>query len=198
MDEEPNSVPRMGKRMELMESLVKRMEAPVSWQVFSKILMEVLEQFGIYLCHLSWGKEMLHGVAKKTYRCIFSFYLYASMTFPSLSPGSSRQAMAPTQTIGSTWVWPIDGGKKRNTVCKTQLGIPSPAWDPLRAGPRWVLQEGILGAARIWEEIKGSDIQVGKKLHFWKTIPSLNGVPMMGKRGLGTYPPYNIDIRYKK
>ena len=62
-----------------------------------------LEQFGIYLCHLSWGKEMLHGVAKKTYRCIFSFYLYASMTFPSLSPsGGSRQAMAPTQTIGST------------------------------------------------------------------------------------------------
>ena len=40
MDEEPNSVPRMGKRMELMQSLVKRMEAPVSWQVFSTILMD--------------------------------------------------------------------------------------------------------------------------------------------------------------
>jgi hypothetical protein len=37
-----------------------------------------------------------------------------------------------------------------------------------------------------------------EKSYIWKTIPSLNGVPMMGKRGIGAYPPYNIDIRYKK
>ena len=183
MAEEPNSVPRMGKRMELMESLVKRMEAPVSWQVFSKILMEVTALSNLeYICVILVGeKRCCMGWPRKPTGAFFSLP-YASMTFPSLSPGSSRQAMAPTQTNRSTWVWPIDGGKKRNTVCKTQLGIPSPAWDPLRAGPRWVLQEGILGAARIWEEIKGSDIQVGKKLHL-ENHPQLERRADDGEKG---------------
>ena len=58
MDEEPNSVPRMGKRMELMESLVKRMEAPVSWQVFSKILMEVTALSNLeYICVILVGEK---------------------------------------------------------------------------------------------------------------------------------------------
>ena len=50
-----------------------------------------LEQFGIYLCHLSWGKEMLHGVAKKTYRCIFFLTLCLddiSFFEPRLQPPS--------------------------------------------------------------------------------------------------------------
>ena len=58
MDEEPNSVPRMGKRMELMESLVKRMEAPVSWQVFSKILMEASALSNLeYICVTLVGEK---------------------------------------------------------------------------------------------------------------------------------------------
>ena len=114
MDEEPNSVPRMGKRMELMESLVKRMEAPVSWQVFSKILMEASALSNLeYICVTLVGeKRCCMGWPRKPTGAFFSLP-YASMTFPSLSPGSSRQAMAPTQTNRSTWVWPIDGGKKQ-------------------------------------------------------------------------------------
>ena len=251
MEEDPNSVPRLGKRM----------DAPISWQVinhhcwssifhyicpsgsakaqFSNIFSLPVGQKG---CCLEWPRKPTTGRFHSSQKWSTLLAFSCNMSLGELKPFSLNSAFSFFLQHGSGWIQAFffepryllpNRGPNANAPDPPTHSARSwniywtsgfaknlfPIWEfflqAARFGFRYVQVPGqfykreyLLPSASGFEK-RARDL-TSRCHHFkcWRllflvetflySIFSLNGVPMMGKRGSDGFPPYNIDIRYEE